>query len=257
MIIPTLLFAASLRTHQDSPTAGRRLVYSVDFRKTHELSDADWKFNDGPVYNKEQETYTSKAAGNAYFKDGCLVLEARKEGSKITSARLESVKSWKYGYFEVEAKVPDGKGTWPAIWMLNDRLRNPGPQGRVDWPKCGEIDIMENVGFDPPNFHFSLHSDKYNWMKPAQRTKVVASPDPLKFHKFGLDWRPDSITFTLDGKGVYRVENAEDTYSAWPFREPFYMILNLAIGGTWGGQKGVDPAIFPSRFYIRNVKIYQ
>jgi beta-glucanase (GH16 family) len=139
--------------------------------------------------------------------------------------------------------------------MLNECLRRPGD--KTGWPKCGEIDIMENVGFDPPNFHFSLHSQAFNWMQKQQRTEVTPVADPKAFHKFGLDWRPASITFYLDGKAVYTVKKTEDTVASWPFRDPFYLILNLAIGGSWGGQKGVDPAIFPSDFEIRDVKVYQ
>jgi len=236
---------------------GRHLVFSCDFTKTKQISAKDWKFNDGPVYNHELEKYASGPGENAFLTKEGLVIRALKTGSTITSTRLESVNSWKYGYFEFEAQVPDGKGTWPALWMLNDRLRNPGTQGKLDWPKCGEIDIMENVGFDPKNFHFSLHSGKYNWMKPQQRTKVVSDGDPLAFHKFGLDWKPDSIVFTMDDKEMYRVTKDEDTFDSWPFRDPFYIILNLAIGGDWGGQKGVDDKIFPSRFTIKYVKIYQ
>jgi len=256
MITLQTIIAAVLLS-QGSPTAGRHLVFSCDFRKVKEISTKDWKFNDGPVYNNELEKYASGPGQNASLTKDGLVITALKEGSKITSTRLESIKSWKYGYFEFEAKVPIGNGTWPAVWMLNERLRNPGTQERVGWPKCGEIDIMENVGFDPKNFHYSLHSGKYNWMGKLQRTKVASVEDPQAYHKFALDWRPDSIVFYQDGQDVYRVTKDEDTFDAWPFRDPFYLILNLAIGGTWGGQKGVDPKIFPSQFVIRYVKIYQ
>ncbi len=255
MILTTL--AATLLLTQSSPTKGRHLVYSCDFTKSHTLSAKDWKFNDGPVYNNELEKYASGPGENAFFTKEGLVIQALKKGGKITSTRLESVKSWKYGYFEFEAKVPSGKGTWPAIWMLNERLRNPGTQEKVGWPRCGEIDIMENVGYDPKNFHYSLHSDDFNWQKKQQRTKVVSSEDPGAFHTYGLDWRADSIAFYMDGKEGYRVNKEDDSFGAWPFRDPFYIILNLAIGGFWGGAKGVDDSIFPSQFVVKYVKIYQ
>jgi beta-glucanase (GH16 family) len=256
MIILQTVTAIALLT-QGSPIAGRHLVFSSDFTKHQQISPNDWKFNDGPVYNNELEKYASGPGENAFFTREGLVIQALKKGSKITSTRLESLKSWRYGYFEAEAKVPTGNGTWPAFWMLNERLRNAGDQPKVGWPKCGEIDIMENVGYDPKNFHFSLHSDEYNWMKKKQRTKVVAAADPLAFHEFGLDWRPDSITFYLDGKEAYKVVRDEDTFENWPFRDPFYIILNLAIGGSWGGSKGVDPNIFPSQYIVKYVKVYQ
>jgi len=233
MIVFQTLIASALLL-QGSPTAGRHLVFNCDFAKQKQAALKDWKFDDGPVYNGEQEKYASGPGKNAFFTNEGLVIQALQEGKKITSTRLQSVKAWKYGYFEADAKVPPGKGTWPAFWMLNDRLRNPGTQEKVGWPKCGEIDIMENVGYDIKNFHFSLHSEDYNWMKKKQRTKVAAAENPTAFHKFGLDWRADSITFYLDGKSVYKVVKDEDTFNAWPFRDPFYMILNLAIGRIGG-----------------------
>lgn len=255
IILPALIAACLLA--QDSPTAGRHLVWDCDFTRMKTISPTDWKFNDGPVYNNEQEHYASGMGPNAFFTREGLVIQALKDGNRITSTRLESIKSWRYGYFETEAKVPIGNGTWPAFWMLNERLRNPGDQPRVGWPRCGEIDIMENVGYDPKNFHFSLHCQDFNWQRPQQRTKVVGVDDPNKFHKFGLDWRPESIVFYLDGKEAYRVARDVDTFNAWPFRDPFYIILNLAIGGSWGGSKGVDPKIFPSQYIVKYVKIYQ
>lgn len=240
-----------------SPIGGRHLVFSDDFSKEKRIDPKKWLYDDGPVYNNELEKYTGASGGNTYFKNGNLVIEARKENGKVTSARLESVKAWKYGYFECVAKVPSGKGTWPAFWMLNDRLRHPGNQEKVGWPQCGEIDIMENVGYDPPGFHFSLHSGKYNWMRKEQRTSVTRVSNPTDFHKFGLDWREDSITFYLDDKPVYNVKKTEPDFDSWPFRDPFYMILNLAIGGSWGGAKGVDDSIFPAQYVIKSVKIYQ
>jgi beta-glucanase (GH16 family) len=254
MVLALVLFTAAF---DPSPLAGRHLVFSYDFRTRKRLDSKDWIFDDGPSYNNELEKYTSASGGNASIKDGTLVIEAKKVGTRITSARLETTKAWRYGYVEVEAKVPPGRGTWPAIWMLNDRLRHRGDQPGVGWPECGEIDIMENVGYDPASFHYSLHSKEYNWMVKKQRTLAAPLPHPEAFHKFGLDWRTDSITFYADGKATYHVDKTEDTFAAWPFRDPFYLILNLAIGGTWGGAKGVDDKIFPSRYYIRSVKIYQ
>jgi beta-glucanase (GH16 family) len=242
----------------DSPTSGRHLVFSEDFRRARTINLKTWKFDDGPVYNDEQEKYTSPAAGNAFLKNGCLVLEARKEkNGQITSARLQSVKAWKFCYVEVEAKVPTGRGTWPAIWMLNDRLRHPLAKDHVDWPKCGEIDIMENVGFDAPKFHFSLHSQNFNFMRKEQRTSIITVPNPTAFHKFGMDWRPESITFTYDGKSVYNVERGDPGIDSWPYVDPYYLILNLAIGGTWGGAKGIDDKIFPCQLLVRSVRVYQ
>lgn len=256
MIILQTLLAVSL-LYQASPTQGRHLVFNSDFTKSKKISATDWKFDDGPVYNDEKEKYVSGPGENAFLTKEGLVIKATKQGNQILSTRLQSKEAWRYGYFEAEVKVPKGNGNWPAFWMLNDRLRNPGSQEKVGWPKCGEIDIMENVGYDPANFHYSLHSEDFNWMKAKQRTKVAAAKNPNGFHKFGLDWKADSIGFYQDGKEVYRVKRETDTFNSWPFRDPFYIILNLAIGGNWGGSKGIDPKIFPSEYVVKYVKVYQ
>jgi len=236
------------------PKDGRKLVFDEEFNKAGSVNTAQWIFDDGPVYNQELEKYTSAKGGNAIVEHGNLVITATKVNGVITSARLETKQAWKYGYFEFRAKVPTGKGTWPAIWMLNESLK----KGTGTWPASGEIDIMENVGYDPASFHFSLHSAKYNWMKPAQRTKAVSIPKATtEFHVFGLDWKPDTIVFYLDGSPAYTVERKGEDTDGWPFKDPFYLILNLAIGGNWGGSKGVDDAIFPSKYYIDYVRIYQ
>ena len=246
--------AATMGHALTAPINGRKLVFESNFARSQTLDPQQWFFNNGPVYNHEQEKYTSD---NTSLNADGLTIEARKTGDKVTSARLESKQSWKYVYVECTAKVPTGRGTWPAIWMLNHRLKHNGQPDFVGWPDCGEIDIMENVGFDPTNFHFTLHSGKYSSVHNNPRTEITPSTDPEAFHKFGMDWRPDRITFYMDDKAVYKVEKTEDDFGAWPFRDPFYIILNLAIGGDWGGAKGVDEGIFPSKFVIRDLKVYQ
>jgi beta-glucanase (GH16 family) len=236
------------------PKSGRKLVFNQDFSKIQTIDPRIWQFDDGPVYNNEAEKYTNQAHHNAWIEKGALVIEARKEGGQITSARLVSHPTWKYGYFEATAEVPAGKGTWPAFWMLGDRLRRKGKEN-LGWPKCGEIDIMEQVGADPKKIHFSLHTDKYNWMRKEQRTKVVELADPTGFHTYGLNWTPRFIDFYLDGKSVYRVEKTENTIEAWPFDDQFYIILNLAIGGMMGGP--IDDHVFPCRYRIKSVRVYQ
>jgi beta-glucanase (GH16 family) len=116
---------------------------------------------------------------------------------------------------------------------------------------------MENVGYDPAGFHFSLHSQNFNFQRKEQRTSVTNLAHPDAFHKFGLDWRAHSITFYVDGKVVYAVKVGDSSFDSWPYVDKYYLILNLAIGGFWGGAKGIDDAIFPARFAIRRVQIYQ
>lgn len=242
-----------------SPQADpRQLVLDKDFSVLTDVDESVWRFDDGPVHNNEAQKYTLKPAKNAWIEDGCLVLEARKKDGVITSARLQSVAAWKHGKVEVVAKVPTGKGTWPAIWMLGDSLRQNSPLNFVPWPKCGEIDIMENVGFDPFKFYFTLHSEKFNHMKGTQMTEVVTIPDETPaFHTYTLDWRPGKIEMAMDGKVVFSREKGAEGEDGWPFEAPHYLILNLAIGGFWGGAKGIDESIFPSRFLIKSVKVWQ
>lgn len=253
------IFAVALCTHvvgtgTFGPLAGKKLVLNQDFTKLKKIDPKVWLFDDGPAYNNEIEKYTNQANKNAWIENRHLVIEARKESHQVTSARLVSHQSWKYGYIEAEVQVPAGKGPWPAFWMLNDRIRTAGPT-HLDWPKCGEIDIMENVGFDPAAFHFSLHTEQYNWMKKEQRTMVVREAKPAGFHKFGINWTPKVIDFYMDRKLVYHVPNTEDTLEAWPFHDPYYIILNLAVGGNMGGA--VDNSIFPCRYLVKYVRVYQ
>lgn len=240
--------------YASDPKAGKKLVFNQDFAKINGIDPKIWQFDDGPVYNNEVETYTRQEHRNAWIEKKALVIEARKEAKKITSARLVSRSSWKYGYIEATVEVPEGKGTWPAFWMLGERLREKGSKN-LDWPKCGEIDIMEQVGSDPKTIHFSLHTDKYNWMKKEQRTKTVQLPNPKGFHTYGINWTPKLIDFYMDNKLTYHVPKTENTIEAWPFDEKFYIILDLAIGGNMGGA--VDDKIFPCRYRIKNVRVYQ
>jgi beta-glucanase (GH16 family) len=243
-----------------SPTLhGRRLVFEQNFAKVRSINENIWSFNDGPVYNAELEKYTNKAGRNALIERGALVLEARKKNGVITSARLESYAHWRHPYVEVVAKVPNrGKGTWPAIWMLGQSLRSAEhAPGHYGWPDCGEIDIMEHVSADPDNFHFSLHCKSLNFMRSTQRTKHITVKDAGAFHTFAVDVRQDVITFLYDGKPAYVAKKDKNGHDDWPFDDSFYLILNLAIGGTWGGSKGVDESIFPSRFEIKSVRVYE
>lgn len=252
--LPRLNFPASQTTmsHQS------RLIIDQDFSKLDSINPSIWNFESGLPANHELETYTGEGAGNAYIENGNLVLEAKKDANgKITSGRLTSKLAFKYGKVEVVAKVPPGRGTWPAIWMLGNSLRETGA-AHVDWPACGEIDIMENVGFDPDNFHTTLHTAKYNWMKHNQPTVVKNIPDgPAKFHKYTLDWTASGMTFDIDGEQLVHWDKLPGGTDAWPFDSPCYLILNLAIGGDWGGAKGVDDSILPCKFLIKSVKVWQ
>ncbi len=252
-----LILALALLARPADPLAGRKLVFEQNFEKMKDIDERIWLFNDGPVYNHEVEIYTKKPAHNAFIKNHELVLEARKVGDVVTSGRLETKQGWKYGYFEAKAKVPEGRGTWPAVWFLGQRGRQAPEAGGLAYPLSGEMDLMEHVGHEPKNFYFTLHSEKYNSTKGNAPSAVAVSDHPNDYHVYGLDWKPDSISFLFDGKVQKVFKCQDDTINGWPYRDPFYLILNLAIGGDWGGQKGVDSKIFPSQFLVKYVRIYQ
>jgi licheninase len=191
------------------------------------------------------------------------MIEARRErldpakypdwgGQDYTSAPIFSKgKGWTYGFYEIRAKFSCARGTWPAIWML--------PVDMKEWPDDGEIDIMEHVGAEPNLIYASLHTKLFNHAIKTQRSAQKLVPTSCtKFHRYQLDWRPDSITIGVDGQGILLVRNDQPGgKGAWPFNVPFQMILNLAIGGDWAGQKGIDDAAMPERMEVDYVRVWQ
>jgi beta-glucanase (GH16 family) len=208
--------------------------------------------------------------------NGLLVIEARKEQMKnpafdpnssakggarrtrefaeYTSASLTTrgKASWVHGRVEVRAKLPSGRGTWPAIWMLGTNFT------QIGWPACGEIDIMECVGFDPEVIHANIHTRKYNHAQNNGKGDKIIIPDATDdFHVYAMEWDGDHLDFFVDNRKYFTYANEKSGMEAWPYDQDQYLILNLAIGGSWGGQKGIDDAIFPARYYIDYVRVYQ
>ena len=150
----------------------------------------------------------------------------------------------------MRAKLPKGKGTWPAIWMLSKNIKK--------WPDDGEIDIMEHVGYNQGFIHASVHTKKYNHSIGTQKTDTLLVKDATeKFHVYRADWTPEKIEMFIDNKKYFTYINTEKTYDAWPFDQPFYLILNQAVGGNWGGKEGVDSTIYPQKFLIDYVRVYK
>ena len=240
-----LLFAGimAIQTH------GLKLVFEQDFRRLKGNLTKEWRFDDGPVFNGEQEKYVSNEGPNAFITKEGLTIRATKVNGQILSTRLTSKKSWKYGYFEMKAKMNSGRGAWPAFWMLGENIRLPGSKN-VGWPKCGEIDIMEQVGFDPNVVHSTLHCQEYNFMNGKQRGVPCNVPTATtEFHRYGMLWTAKGIDFYVDDVKFGGFKSPEiPTEGSWPFNQPFYIILNQAIGGNWGGAKGVDEHIFPADY---------
>lgn len=236
-----------------------KLVWSDEFNYSGLPDRAKWSFEVGGKGwgNNELQYYTDADTNNALVKNGYLNITARKDtkgANQYTSARLitKGKSLFKYGKIEVRAKLPQGVGTWPAIWMLGDNI------AEVGWPDCGEIDIMEHVGFKKDSIFGSLHTKSFNHVIGTQITQGVFIKNPyLEFHIFSIEWSSEKISFFLDNKKYIEFTNVYKTEDEWPFNKSFFMILNLAIGGNWGGQGGVDNAIFPATMQVDYIRVYQ
>jgi glucosylceramidase len=210
--------------------------------------------------NNELQYYTDD--GNASANGEVLTIEARaqiKNGKEYTSARLvtKNKGDWLYGKIEVRAKLPGGRGTWPAIWML------PTDWDYGDWPASGEIDIMEHVGYDPNKVHATVHTGAYNHTKGTQLGNggVVVDQAVGGFHTYGIEWLPDKILFFIDGEQVYEYNPSgivvSPTYQEWPFDRRHHILINIALGGDWGGAQGFDPEMLPAAMEVDYVRVYQ
>ncbi|MDR3198718.1 MAG: glycoside hydrolase family 16 protein [Planctomycetaceae bacterium] len=237
-----------------------KLIWFDEFDNNGLPDPEKWGYETGYIRNGEKQYYTGARTENAEVRDGFLVITARKDefqnGGKtypITSASVISKGKgfWNRGRIEVSAKVPKSLGTWPAVWMLPEDKKS-------GWPRCGEIDILEHVGFDPQKVHFNIHVDKYNHTKKNNKGKSVICTDPdTKFHVYAVEWFDDRIDFYFDAEKVFSYTNEGEGETSWPFDKPFYLILNLAFGGSWGGAKGIDESSLPQQFLIDYVRVWQ
>lgn len=208
--------------------------------------------------NEERQYYTEARRKNARVEDGHLVIEAHREayeGNEYTSARLNSGTSWTYGRFEIRARVPAGRGTWPALWLLASQ----DTYGDAFWPDNGEIDIMEHVGHTPNVIHSTIHTAAYNHVEGTQRGESIDVPDATSsFHVYALEWTPEEIRSYVDGEQYFSFRKGSDAdYETWPFNHDFHLIMNVAVGGTWGGAEGVAPDVWPERMLVDYVRVYQ
>lgn len=241
--------------------AGYELVWQEEFNESatglpdtrkwwYETAEPGW-------VNNELQTYIAGKKGDivtAEVSDGTLKIRAIKDGNRVYSARVNTNEGWTYGYFEARLKLPKGKGTWPAFWMM--------PTVWSGWPDGGEIDIMEHVGCVPTEVSSSIHCKSYYHAIGTQKTaakKIATVMD--EFHVYALEWTEDYIKTYVDGVQLfyYNPDNYSEgrTASTWPFNKPFQLKLNLAWGGDWGGMYGVDESCLPATYEIDYVRVFQ
>jgi beta-glucanase (GH16 family) len=233
---------------------GWDLVWSDEFDGTA-INIKNWGFNKGGSGwgNAEMEYYTDRPE-NARIEDGMLVIEARQEeymGLKYTSARLLTLglHQFQYGHIEARLKLPYGQGIWPAFWMLG---------GNASWPAGGEIDIMEFIGKTPDTVYQTVHGPGYSGARGVG-SHTVLTADSLKneFHIFAVDWQPNDIRWYVDGQQVFQVTPEKiPAGTQWVFDHPFFIILNLAVGGGWPGYPDTT-TVFPQKFLVDYVRVYQ
>ena len=239
---------------------GYELAWNDEFdQENGSMPDVSkWRFENKPAgwVNHELQTYVAGGARNgvktAWVEDGALNIRAIREGSDIISARMYSQKSWTYGYMEAAIWLPKGKGTWPAFWMMPDDFSR-------GWPGCGEIDIMEEVGYHANYTSSSIHCKKYYHAIGTQKThEQYTAGAESGYHVYALEWTPDALMFYVDGKlhFTYSNDKAGDD-DTWPFNKNFYLILNLAWGGDWGGSQGVDENALPCTMKVDYVRVFK
>ncbi len=246
--------------------------WSQDFSKMPDgpLSPAKWHFVIGPAArfsgNGDKEFYRKKPA-NARVEDGALVLEAQKQnfkGYNYTSARIQTQDTldFKYGKLDVVAKTPKGRGSWPAIWMLSSdhkytKHAHNTHEDPYFWLRDGEIDLLEAVGMQPGVYETVAQSYEYHW--PKSRFAYVKDPSISdKFHEYSLEWTPKKLVFLLDNKPVYEVDKHKgDTFKQWPYDQRFHLVMDLAVGGSWAGQRGIDNTSLPWEMKIKSVNYYK
>jgi Beta-glucanase/Beta-glucan synthetase len=256
------LFLQSCRNREGRVTDvetpdGYKLVWQDEFDGKG-IDGDKWTFVDwapGKVNNELQRYVPGgelDGKKTAFVKDGVLNICAIKHNDEVISARMNSTGNWRYGYMEARIKLPVGKGTWPAFWMMPVDFSE-------GWPQCGEIDIMEEIGADPNVTTSSIHCKEYYHVIGTQKTaKILTENAETDFHVYAVEWTEDCIKSFRDGELFFTFENDKTgNDDTWPFNKPFYLILNLAWGGDWGGCKGVDESALPCTYQIDYVRVFQ
>ena len=250
----------SITISQDDPQYFNKLTltWSDEFEGP-DINSANWTFETGATGwgNNELQNYTNGA--NAIIQDGILVLTATKinENTQVgsyNSTRMitKNKEEFTYGRIEIRAKLPSGRGIWPAIWMLGSNI------SQVDWPACGEIDIMEYVGYEPDVIHSTVHTPSGYNADGSGSSKTLTTAEE-EFHVYGMLWTERKIVFYTDSPSnvTHSYSPSVKTAENWPFNLPQFFILNIAVGGNWGGVQGIDNSIFPQSMEIDYLRVYQ
>src|SRR5437868_4034540 len=247
-------------------SAAWELAWSDEFNGTSgsAVDSMKWSFDIGGKGwgNNELETYTSRTA-NAHLEGGSLIIKAIEEiltgpdniTRNYTSARLVTKNKFSqaYGRFEARIKIPYGQGIWPAFWMLGDNI------DKVHWPNCGEIDIMENIGRESSVVHGTFHGPGYSGGKGIGAAYTLTGGKKFSddFHKFAVEWEPNVMRFYVDGN-LYQTRTPADlpAGTSWVFDHPFFIILNVAVGGGWPGNPDAT-TVFPQQMQVDYVRVYK
>ena len=246
--------------------AGWELVWADEFNYTGLPDPAKWEYEEGYVRNHEAQFYTRARLENARVENGMLILEARKERFRIpagtrnaqgrefadyTSASIntKSKQSWTYGRLEMRARLPQGKGVWPAFWTLGTNI------DQIGWPACGEIDVMEFVGHNP-NLIYGTSHYQIAGKEASDGAHLQTELTHGGFHVYAVEWDREKIDFFVDDHlyhttTVDRAGAGEDN----PLRRPHYLLLNFALGGSWGGQ--IDDGVLPQQYLIDYVRVFR
>jgi beta-glucanase (GH16 family) len=237
-------------------TGGPSLVWSDEFNSintgtwTHETGGGGWG-------NNAFIQFDSQANSNV------LVLEARRDNPanyncwygrcEYTSSRMktEGKRTFQYGRIEARLKLPQTQGIWPAFWMLGNDI------GSVGWPACGELDIMEHVGFEPSITHGAMHGPNYSGNTPFAGTYFLNEQVNANYHVYAMEWTSTSVRWFVDGNLFYTVTKSQvQSFGNWVFDHPMFLILNVAVGGNWPGNPN-GSSVFPQRMYVDYIRVYQ